>query len=379
MVDHDSRDARRATFPAPSLVAGTFVGRGWNDAKRDGVVARMRSVIYSQTGDPSVLRLVDRDVIEPAPGEVRVRVAVSGVNPTDWKSRVGSGHGAAPPFPEVTPNQDGAGVIDAVGEGVENLAVGDRVWVYLAGHQRPTGTAQEYTNLPATRVVRLPAGTSFDIGASLGVPAMTAHRALTVSEDGPKRLHPNALAGKVVLVAGGAGAVGHAAIQLARWAGATVITTISGPVKAELATAAGAHHVINYRDEDAAAAISKLAPHGVDLIVEVAIAANAQLDIDVLKPRGSIAIYANDGGEEFRLDVRQNMIKNLRYQFVLLYSVGDAALTAAVDDITLALTDEALPVGEDAGLPLHRFPLANTADAHQAVQGGAVGKVLIDV
>ena len=379
MVDHDSRDARRATFPAPSLVAGTFVGRGWNDAKRDGVVARMRSVIYSQTGDPSVLRLVDRDVIEPAPGEVRVRVAVSGVNPTDWKSRVGSGHGAAPPFPEVTPNQDGAGVIDAVGEGVENLAVGDRVWVYLAGHQRPTGTAQQYTNLPATRVVRLPAGTSFDIGASLGVPAMTAHRALTVSEDGPKRLHPDALAGKVVLVAGGAGAVGHAAIQLARWAGATVITTISGPVKAELATAAGAHHVINYRDEDAAAAISKLAPHGVDLIVEVAIAANAQLDIDVLKPRGSIAIYANDGGEEFRLDVRQNMIKNLRYQFVLLYSVGDAALTAAVDDITLALTDEALPVGEDAGLPLHRFPLANTADAHQAVQGGAVGKVLIDV
>jgi NADPH:quinone reductase len=379
LVDHDSGDARRATFPAPSLVAGTFVGRGWNDAKRDGVVARMRSVIYSQTGDPSVLRLVDRDVIEPAPGEVRVRVAVSGVNPTDWKSRVGSGAGAAPPFPEVTPNQDGAGVIDAVGEGVENLAVGDRVWVYLAGHQRPTGTAQQYTNLPAAQVVRLPAGTSFDIGASLGVPAMTAHRALTVSEDGPMRLHPDALAGKVVLVAGGAGAVGHAAIQLARWAGATVITTISGPVKAELATAAGAHHVINYRDEDAAAAISKLAPHGVDLIVEVAIAANAQLDIDVLKPRGSIAIYANDGGEEFRLDVRQNMIKNLRYQFVLLYSVGDAALRAAVEDITLALADEALQVGEDFGLPLHRFPLASTADAHQAVQDGAVGKVLIDV
>jgi len=181
------------------------------------------------------------------------------------------------------------------------------------------------------------------------------------------------------LVAGGAGAVGHAAIQLARWAGATVITTISCPVKAELATAAGAHHVINYRDEDAAAAISKLAPHGVDLIVEVAIAANAQLDIDVLKPRGSIAIYANDGGEEFRLDVRQNMIKNLRYQFVLPYSVGDAALKAAVEDITLALADEALPVGEDSGLALHRFPLANTADAHQAVQDGAVGKVLIDV
>jgi NADPH2:quinone reductase len=339
----------------------------------------MKSVVYSRTGEPSVLRLVDRNVIEPAPGEVRIRIVVSGVNPTDWKSRVGSGAGAAPPFPEVTPNQDGAGVIDAVGEGVADLAVGDRVWVYLAGHQRPTGTAQEYTNLPAARVVRLPAATSFDIGASLGVPAMTAHRSLTVSEDGPKRLHPGALAGKVVLVAGGAGAVGHAAIQLARWAGGTVITTISGPAKAALATAAGAHHVINYRDEDAAAAITKLAPDGADLIVEVAIAANAQLDIDVLKPRGSIAIYANDGGKDFRLDVRQNMIKNLRYQFVLLYSVGDAALAAAVEDITLALGDEALAVGEDAGLPLHRFPLANTAAAHQAVQDGAVGKVLIDV
>src|SRR4029079_3805063 len=153
-----------------------------------------------------------------------------------------SGDGAPPPSPEVTPNQDGAGVVDALGEGVEDLAVGDRVWVYLAGHQRPTGTAQQYTVVPAARVVRLPDDTSFDVGASLGVPAMTAHRALTVSEDGPDRLSPGALAGKIVLVAGGAGAGGHAAIQLARWAGATIITTISSPTKAALARAAGAHH-----------------------------------------------------------------------------------------------------------------------------------------
>jgi NADPH:quinone reductase len=253
------------------------------------------------------------------------------------------------------------------------------VWVYLAGHQRPTGTAQEYTNLPASRVVRLPSGTSFEIGASMGVPAMTAHRALTVSEDGPERLHPGALAGKVVLVAGGAGAVGHAAIQLALWAGATVITTISSSTKAALAAAAGARHVINYREEDVATAVKKVAPDGVDLVVEVAIAANAQVNMNVIKPRASIASYANDGGGEVSLDVRQNMIKNSRYQFVLLYTVGNAALTAAVEDITLALVDEALPVGEEAGLPLHRFPLARTADAHQAVQDGAVGKVLIDV
>jgi len=339
----------------------------------------MKSVIYSRTGDSSVLRLVERDVTEPKPGEVRVRIVVSGVNPTDWKSRLGAGDGAAPAFPEVTPNQDGAGVVDALGEGVVDLAVGDRVWVYLAGHQRPTGTAQEYTNLPASRVVRLPSGTSFEIGASMGVPAMTAHRALTVSEDGPERLHPGALAGKVVLVAGGAGAVGHAAIQLALWAGATVITTISSATKAALAAAAGARHVINYREEDVATAVKKVAPDGVDLVVEVAIAANAQVNMNVIKPRASIASYANDGGGEVSLDVRQNMIKNTRYQFVLLYTVGNAALTAAVEDITLALVDEALPVGEEAGLPLHRFPLARTADAHQAVQDGAVGKVLIDV
>ena len=339
----------------------------------------MKSVVYSHTGDPSVLQLVDRDLTEPGPGEVRVHIVVSGVNPTDWKSRLGSGDGAAPPFPEVTPNQDGAGVVDALGEGVENLAVGDRVWVYLAGHRRPTGTAQEYTNLPADRVVRLPAGTSFDIGASLGVPAMTAHRALTVSEDGPERLNPHALTGKIVLVAGGAGAVGHAAIQLARWAGATVVTTVSGPAKAELATAAGAHHVINYRDEDAAAAIAKLAPDGVDLVVEVAISANSQLNIEVVKPRASVADLRQRRGRRVHAPVRPNMIKNLRYQFVLLYTVGDAALTAAIEDITLALVDQALPVGENAGLPLLRFPLANTADAHQAVQDGAVGKVLIDV
>src|SRR5918998_5821455 len=234
----------------------------------------MKAIVYTETGDPSVLQLVDRGPPPPAPGEVRVRVVVSGVNPTDWKSRRGSGPGQPPPFPEVTPNQDGAGVIDAIGDGVEGLAAGDRVWIYLAGHQRPTGTAQEYTNLPAERVVRLPDGISVDIGASLGVPAMTAHRALTVAEDGPRRLEPGALDGKVVLVAGGAGAVGHAAIQLARWAGATVISTISGPEKARLAVAAGAHHAVNYRQGDPAAEIRRVATDGIDIIVDVAVAKN---------------------------------------------------------------------------------------------------------
>ncbi len=332
--------------------------------------------MYSETGGTGVLRLVERGVPEPGPGEVRVRVAVSGVNPTDWKRRSGATGTATA---ELVPHQDGAGTVDALGEGVGGLAVGERVWTYLAAHERPTGTAQELTVLPAERVVPLPEGASFDVGASLGVPAVTAHRALTVAEDGPARLAPGALAGTTVLVAGGAGAVGHAAVQLARWAGATVVATVSGPAKAALAGAAGAHHVVNYRDADAAEQVRRLAPRGVDLVVEVAPAANLELDLAVLRPRGTIASYANDGGDAVTLDVRRNMTLNTRFQFILLYTVGPAALAAAAEDVTAAVRDGALPVGEEHGLPLVRFPLERTADAHAAVEAGTVGKVLVDV
>ncbi|HEU4346831.1 MAG TPA: NADPH:quinone reductase [Actinoplanes sp.] len=337
----------------------------------------MKSIVYRKTGDPSVLELVDKEIPEPGPGEVRVRVLVSGVNPTDWKNR--SGATAQMAFPEVTPHQDGAGVIDAVGPDTDGLAVGDRVWVFLAAHGRPHGTAQEYTVVPADRVVKLPDGVPFEVGAALGVPAMTAHRALTVAENGPRRLEPGALAGLTVLVAGGAGAVGHAAIQLARWAGATVITTISGPEKARLAGAAGAHHVVNYREAGAAEAIRAHAPDGVDVIIEVAPAANLDLDLAVLRNAGTIAIYANNGGSTLSLDVRRNMVLNTRVQFLLLYTVGEQALRAAAEDITAALRDGALPVGAEHGLPVVRFPLEATADAHAAVEHDAVGKILIDV
>ncbi|WP_342001535.1 NADPH:quinone reductase [Microbacterium sp. LWH7-1.2] len=337
----------------------------------------MRSIVYSRSGTSSVLSLGERDPAQPGPGEVRVKVVVSGVNPTDWKARAGSGARLA--FDEIVPNQDGAGVVDAVGDGVTDLAVGDRVWLYLAQHQRPTGTAQEYTVVPAARAVKLPDGIGFDVAASLGVPAMTAHRALTVHEFGPTRLSPGALEGRVVLVAGGAGAVGHAAIQLAVWAGATVIATISSDEKAALALAAGAHHVVNYRHGDAAQQIGALAPQGVDHIVEVSIAQNAGLDGQIVANHGSIAYYADNGGDEATLPVRPTFAKNVRIQGLLLYTVGETALTAAAADITAALRDGALPVGEDSGLPLTWFPLEETAAAHDAVEQGAVGKVLIDV
>lgn len=339
----------------------------------------MRAIAYSETGPSSVLHLVERDIPEPGPGEVRVRVVVSGVNPTDWKARAGARAGRPTPFPEVVPNQDGAGIVDAVGDGVTGLEVGDRVWVFLAAHERPTGTAQEFEVLPAHRVVHLPDGAGLELGASLGVPAMTAHRALTVHDGGPARLAPGALDGRTVLVAGGAGAVGHAAIQLACWAGARVITTVSSPEKAALATAAGAHHVVNYRTDDAAAAIRSIAPDGVDQVVEVSPARNAALNAQVIANHGSISVYATDGGTEMTLDVRRHFSLNARYQFLLLYTVGDAALAAAAGDITHALADGALPVGEHAGLPLTRFPLDRTGEAHDAVEAGTVGKVLIDV
>ncbi|MBC7725283.1 MAG: NADPH:quinone reductase [Burkholderiaceae bacterium] len=337
-----------------------------------------RAVVYSETGEPSVLRLVEREIADPGAGEVRVRIAVSGVNPTDWKSRRGARPGEN--VDEVVPNQDGAGIIDAIGEEVTNVAPGDRVWLALAAHQRTDGgTAQEYAVLPAERVFPLAADVGFDIGASLGVPAITAHRALTVSEDGPSRLSPGALDGRVVLVAGGAGAVGHAAIQLARWAGATVITTVSGPEKAALATAAGAHHVVNYRTSDAATEIRAIAPDGVDLVVEVSPTQNAELNVRVVRNRASIAVYANNGGDELTLDVRTHFSLNIRYQFLLLYTVGQAEIEAAAADITQALADGALPVGADVGLPLHWFELTDTAAAHAAVEADTVGKVLIRV
>jgi NADPH2:quinone reductase len=201
---------------------------------RPGKFESMRAMSYRETGPSSVLKQVEREVPEPGPGEVRVRVFRSGVNPTDWKFRAGGMPGGMT-YDEITPGQDGAGVVDAVGEGVEHVQLGDRVWLVLAQHGRPHGTAAEYTVQPAGRVVRLPDAASYDLGASVGVPAVTAHRALTAGEGGPARLGPGALGGKVVLVAGGAGAVGNAAVQLARWAGASVITTVSSDEKAALA------------------------------------------------------------------------------------------------------------------------------------------------
>jgi NADPH2:quinone reductase len=340
-----------------------------------------RAVVYTEHGGPEVLHVVERPVPEPGPGEVRVRVHRSGVNPTDWKSRQGGGPGLPDRRvdPPQVPGHDGAGTIDAVGEGVQAAWHGIRVWVWEAAYQRTHGTAAEYTVVPARQVVLLPDSASFDLGASVGIPFLTAHRCLTVTEEGPQRLGPGALQGRTVLVAGGAGAVGNAAIQLARWSDATVVTTVSSPRKALLASAAGADHVVDYREQDVVHEVRKIAPHGVDTVVEVAPAANAAIDAQVIARWGSVAVYANDGGGDVTLPVRPLMTPNARFQFVLLYTLPGDAKERAVEDVSGAVDVGAIRVGEEAGVPLHHYRLEQAADAHRAVQDGAVGKVLIDV
>ncbi|ASN53086.1 NADPH:quinone reductase [Sinomonas sp. R1AF57] len=337
-----------------------------------------RAVMYSATGPSSVLTLRERALPEPGEGQVRVRIAVAGVNPTDWKARAGGTYPGALDGWHV-PGQDAAGTVDAVGPGVEGLEPGRRVWLWDVAYGGTEGTAQEYVVVPADKAQPLPDGESFETGASLGIPALTAHRALTAREGGPARLAPGALNGTTVLVTGGAGAVGHAAIQLAHWAGATVVATVSGGEKAALARAAGADVVVNYREQDVAAEVRRVVRGGAELIVDVNVAANIGADLAAVATGGTVSAYAATGDETLTLPVRAAMGKNVRFQFILTYTVTGAQKHDAVAAVGAALADGALRVGQDHGLPLTRFRLEETAAAHDAVEGGLVGKALIDV
>jgi len=305
-----------------------------------------------------MLSVEEVDQPDPAPGGVRVRLHVAGVNPTDYKRRGTT----APDTDFQVPGQDGAGDIEAVGDGVDPARIGERVWVWFAASPgRKWGTAAQYTVVPSGQAVRLPDPASYDDGAGLGVPAMTAWHCLYA--DGP-------IAGRTVLVAGGAGAVGNAAIALARSGGARVIATVSGPDKATLAEAAGAHAVVNYRDDDAADQVRAQAPDGVDRIVEVALGANLELDLAILAPRGVVSTYADDALGD--VPVRRLMMANATLHFVMVYGISDDALDAAAAGVAAAAAD--LP-----RLPITRFPLTEVAAAHDAVEQGRLGKVLLDI
>lgn len=320
----------------------------------------MRAALYRQSGDASVLTVEEVETPVPAPGQVRVRVSCSGVNPTDWKTR--SGLTGGPPDDWQIPHRDGSGVIDAVGEGVADRVVGQRVWIYLAGIENRYGTAAQYCVVPATHTVPLPDSASDELGASLGVPAVTAAHCLGGD--------PAALSGQVVLVAGGAGAVGHFAIELAKYAGARVVATVSTDEKAALAEAAGADLVVRYRDPDAPAQVRSFAG-AVDRIVELALGANLDLDLGVSRAGTCIVVYASEAQDPV-LPTRRLMGANVRLEFVLLYGVPAPRLGAAV-----SWTEQALGDGALSALPVHRYPLDQVADAQLAVEHGAVGKVLV--
>ena len=316
--------------------------------------------MYTYTGPAAeVLRVEELDRPGPGPGEVLVRVRASGVNPTDYKAR----SGAVPRPVDVfqIPHQDGAGIIEAVGAGVNPGRVGERVWLWLAAAGRRWGTAAEWTVVPERQAVPLPDGASFDLGASLGVPAMTAHYCLFC--DGP-------VTGQTVLVAGGAGAVGHFAIELAKRAGARVVTTVSSPEKAALAEKAGADLVVNYRSADAAPQVRAFAP-AVDRVIEVALGANLALDLALARPGTTIVTYAAEAADPV-LPVRACMTANVILRFVLLYGIPAAALDRAAADITAAFA-----AGDLTGLPVRKFPLDAIAAAHQAAEAGPVGKIIV--
>src|SRR5262245_16084802 len=311
----------------------------------------MRAAWYERTGAAAdVLKVGELPIPEPGPGEVRVRVVASGLNPTDVKARVRPG---SMPGPRVIPHQDGAGVIDRVGPGVPVARVGERVWLYIVQWQRTWGTAAEYTVVPAQLAVRLPANTSFAEGACLGIPAVTAHRCLFA--DGP-------LAGQTVLVTGGAGAVGHYAVQLAKWAGARVIATVSTPEKADLAAAAGADHTVNYRTGEPVKEILALTGGaGVDRIVDVDFGGNLALSVEVIKVNGVIASYASMGEREPKLPFYALMSRNVTMRPVLIYTMPEAAKAEGAADVLRLV---------EAGRLLHtigaRFPLDRIVEAHEA-------------
>ena len=324
----------------------------------------MRAAVYTERGPAAqVLSVVEVARPEPGPGEVLVRVRWSGVNPTDWKARAGSG---AVSFPYQVPGQDGAGDVEAVGPGVDAARVGERVWVYHAADLRQHGTSAQYTVVPAEQAVRLPDTVTYEQGAGLGIPYVTAH--FCVLGDGP-------VDGRTLLVTGGAGAVGSAAIQLARWAGAErVLATVSTPAKGELATASGADVVLGYRGDGFLAALAAAAaPDGVHRVVDVALGANLDADLSVLRTGGTIVTYASEDADPV-VPTRRLMTENVTLRFVLVYTLAPSQLAHAVRDITSALEDGALHE-----LPRHVFGLDDVAAAHDAVQAGAVGKVLLRV
>lgn len=330
---------------------------------------KMKAIYYELKGPArQVLQMSERPLPEPQAGEVRVRIHVSAVNPSDTKGRGGHRGVTAMPFPLVVPHQDGAGVIDAVGAGVDVARVGQRVWVYEAALGRAFGTCAEYTTVPEHKAVPLPDAVDFEIGACMGIPAMTAHRC--VLADGPVR-------DKTVLVQGGAGAVGFYAVQIAKLEGARVIATVSRDAQAAQARLAGADHVINYKREDVARRVREITGEdsGLDRVIEVAFGVNLGTDVALLNVGGVIATYASDAVHEPTIPFWPMLAKDLTVRFVLVYAMSRQAHDEAATYITAALKDGKL---KHQVFARYGFTLEEVVAAHEATESMLhVGKVLI--
>jgi NADPH2:quinone reductase len=324
----------------------------------------VRAATFSHTGPArEVLHLVDVPTPDPGPGEVRVKIAASGVNPSDVKRRNAAPAGKPAEFPSVIPHSDGAGTIDAVGAGVPQSRLGERVWTLNAQYQRAFGTAAEYCVLSSDYAFRLPDGIDFAIGACIGIPMLTAYHGIML--DGSMR-------NKTLLVQGGSGAVGFYAIQFAKMAGARVITTVSSEQKAETARSAGADHIINYRTDDLKARIAELTNGtGVDRVIEVDLKANAMTYPQIAMHRGKAVVYGS-GAPPIELPVLIPTAMTL--EFIYVYTLTAEQRATYIPALTTIMEAGTLKhlIGE-------HFPLEQIVAAHEAVEAGAFGNVIVDI
>ncbi len=323
----------------------------------------MKAAWYSNQGAArEVLKTGELPDPSPAAGEVRVRVHASGINPTDMYTRSGVRRRGMP-FPGITPHQDGAGVIDAVGAGVPASRAGERVWLYMAQWQRPNGTAAQFITLPSERAPKLPENCSFLQGACLGVPWLTAHYAVAVCGN---------VRGKTVLVAGGTGAVGFYAIQIAKQSGARVIATVGSAEKGAMAKAAGADDIVDFRSEDVGARVGALtAGKLAEFVLEPQFTANAALLPDILAKLGTVIVYGS-GGAEGVISSRWGIQNQPTIRFIYMYELPAEAYRASVADFELWQT-----AGKVRHLPIREFALEDIASAHEAVEKGNSGTRMV--
>lgn len=326
----------------------------------------MRAAWYDTTGPArDVLKTGELPDPLPGPGEVRVRIHCSGVNPSDVKSRAAAGRNSV--YARVIPHSDGAGVIDAVGDGIDKGRIGSRVWIFNAQWKRAEGSAADLVCLPAEFVIPLPAAADFATGACLGIPALTAWRAVTMM---------GGVSNQRVLVTGGAGGVGHHAIQIARQSGAAqIVATVSSPEKADIARAAGADACIDYRQEDVTARIRDLTGgEGIDRMIDLDIAGNARFVPDVLKPGGLVVVYGSNR-PDFTLPFGPMIVKNLTVACFIVYELSPEQRREGA-----AYVNGLLESGKLQTRIAARFPLEQIVAAHEAVESGkTIGNVVLDL